>query len=292
MPTMLSSADTDPGVGDDQTRTGVDCGTCDPANKGLVSMVAIAFGQTLAGLGLTPPGAPFNPFGPGIALPVLSSFPKLPSLPTLPTFRKLTPVEQATATGVFGTSIDFTTVFISDKAGAQNRAFTAAIPVPAAVALAFGIGTGTVQVMNLGTKAAAPSRDLLIHELTHVWQSQHATDKTRFMANSLACQATAIAKNVAVVAALVSAGDLVRANAISSDDDFPGFVPFSAYAHIRGNPFSTYAAEQIANQVEHGVAAIVSHVNSVAAGAIDADNDTALTNDTNCEDTRLPTVTP
>ena len=39
------------------------------------------------------------------------------------------------------------------------------------------------------------------------------------------------------------------------------------YAHIRGKPFNAYAAEQIANQVEQDVAAIVAHVASVAAGA-------------------------
>jgi hypothetical protein len=183
-------------------------------------------------------------------------------------------------------------VFISDKAGAQNRPFTAAIPVPASISNSFGIPSGIVQVMNLGASAAAPSRDLLIHELTHVWQSQHATNKMKFMKNSLACQGAAIAANVAEVAAALANLDLAKANAIKSHKDFPGFFPFSSYAYVKGNPFNTYAAEQIANQVEHGISAIVTHVAAAAAGAVDADNDTSLTNDTNIEDVRLSTVTP
>ena len=173
-------------------RTGIDCGTGDPANKGLVSLIANLFGQGLAALGIIPAGAGFNLSGSGS----LASL----SLPAPPTFRKLTPGEVITATGVFGSSIDFSTVYISDKSGAQNRAFTAAIPVPAALAAAFGIGSGMVQVMNLGSRFAAPGRDLLIHELTHVWQSQHATSKVKFMANSLACQGAAIAANLAALA--------------------------------------------------------------------------------------------
>lgn len=86
--------------------------------------------------------------------------------------------------------------------------------------------------------------------------------------------------------------DLATANAIRSHKDVPGFFPFSAYAHIRGNPFSSYAAEQIANQVEHGVTSIVSHVASVAAGAVDAGNTVCLGNNTNIEDVRLSTVIP
>jgi hypothetical protein len=272
-------------------RTGIDCGTCDPANKGLVSQIALAFGQGLVALGIIPAGASFNPFGSGgISLPKLPSI-SLPSLPAPPTFRKLTPPEETTAIGVYGTSLNFATVFISDKAGAQNRPFTVAIPVPAALSSQFGV-SGIVQVMNLGTSAAAPGRDLLIHELAHVWQSQHATSKVKFMANSVACQGVAVAANLAAVADALTAGDFAKANAIRSHRNFPEAFPFSAYAHIRGNPFTSYAAEQIANQVEHGVVTIVSHVKGVSVGAIDTANDTSLGNNTNVEDVRLATVTP
>lgn len=270
-------------------RTGIDCGTCDPANKGLVSQIAFAFGQALVELGLIPEGASFNPFGSGgISLP---SLPGLPSLPAIPTFRQLTAAEEATARSVFSASIDFSTVFISDKSGAGNRPFTVAIPVPIALTGQFAI-SGIVQVMNLGKNAAAPGRNLLIHELTHVWQSQHANSKVAFMANSVACQGAAVAANLAALATAVANLDLSTANAIRTNKDFPGFFPFSAYAHVRGNPFNTYAAEQIANQVEHGVSVIVSHVASVSAGAIDGDNTTCLGNNTNVEDVRLSTVSP
>jgi hypothetical protein len=276
-------------------RNGIDCGTNDPANRGMVSQIAHAFGRALVELGLIPEGAAFNPFGGGgltlPKLPNLPGLPSLPSLPSLPTFRRLTAGEEATARSVFANSIDFTTVFISDKSGAGNRPFTAAIPVPATLSTQFAVN-GIVQVMNLGSSAASPKRDLLIHELTHVWQSQHAANKLAFMANSVACQGAAVAANLAVVANALSNLDLATANAIRSHKDFPGFFPFSAYAHIRGNPFSSYAAEQIANQVEHGVTSIVSHVSSVAAGAVDAGNTVCLGNNTNIEDVRLSTVTP
>jgi len=270
-------------------RGGIDCGTNDPANRGMISQIASAFGRGLVELGLIPEGAAFNPFsGGGLALP---SLPGLPSLPSMPTFRRLTAGEETTARSVFASSIDFSTVFISDKSGAGNRPFTAAIPVPATLSTQFAVN-GIVQVMNLGSSAASPGRNLLIHELTHVWQSQHASNKLAFMANSVACQGAAVAANLALVAAAVANLDFATAKAIQSHKDFPGFFPFSAYAHVRGNPFSSYAAEQIANQVEHGVASIVGHVSGVGVGAVDAGNTVCLGNNTNIEDVRLSTVSP
>lgn len=270
-------------------RSGIACGAGDPDNQPLVAQVAMEFGQDLVAVGLVPAGAAFNPFeSGGMSLP---SAPSLPSLPALPKFRKLSPGEEATARSVFGSSLDYGSVFITNKAGAKNRPFTVAIPLPAIVAASFGVG-GIVQVLLLGAHAAAPSRDLLIHELTHVWQSQHASNKGAFIANSVACQAVAIAANLAEVATAAGNLDLAKANAIRTHKGFPESFPFSAYAHIRGKPFNAYAAEQIANQVEQNVAAIVAHVASVAAGAIDSDNNRSLNNNTNVEDVRLATVIP
>jgi len=45
--------------------------------------------------------------------------------------------------------------------------------------------------------------------------------------------------------------------AIISHPDFPTDFPTSAYAYLPGKAFDQYGAEQIANSVEHGEAAIV-----------------------------------
>ena len=44
------------------------------------------------------------------------------------------------------------------------------------------------------------------------------------------------------------------------------------YCYVPGKPFSEYGAEQIAQQVENGEAAIISHVSSASAGSFDFDN--------------------
>jgi hypothetical protein len=178
----------------------------------------------------------------------------LPSLPSLPTLRSLTAVEIAMATGVFGSSIDFSLVSLSDKTGASNRAFVVAVPNP------FGKAR---QIMNVGT---APTRNTLIHELTHVWQSQHHSNSSQFMVNAIASQALEAATNLAL-------------NSTS----------FSAYGYVPGKPFGEYGAEQIAQQVMRGEAAIVAHVASVSVGAVDADNVTSLKTP-RIEDTSLPGV--
>jgi hypothetical protein len=210
-------------------------------------------------------------------LPSLS----LPSLPSLPSvkYTRLTAAQISTARGVYGSSLDFTRIFITDLTGAGNRPFTVAIPVPTTVALLLGL-SGTIQVMNCGT--LTPSNKLLIHELAHVWQSQHHATPTQFMVNSVGSQGLAVAANQAV--ALVDA-------TVKTNSDFPTFFPTSSYAYSPGKAFGDYGAEQIANQVEHGVAAIVSHVAGVAMNAVDADNTTSLAT-FRIDDVRKPGVVP
>ena len=156
-----------------------------------------------------------------------------PSLPKLPKVRSLTPVEIATARTTFGGSLDFSSIFVTDQTGQGNRAFVLAVPVP--------FGLGVQQIMNLGP---APSADTFIHELTHVWQSQHHSDGTAYMANCVGSQK---------IAEALGGGN-------------------SAYAYIPGKPFGEYAGEQIAQQVMRGEAPIVAHVKSVAVRTIDPDN--------------------
>lgn len=90
--------------------------------------------------------------------------------------------------------------------------------------------------------AAPPIPDLFIHELTHAWQSQHHPNPFQFMMNSVASQALAAATGK------------------------------DAYKYTAGKSFGLYAAEQIAEQVEDGIAAIRSHVSSTFMGVPDLGN--------------------
>lgn len=188
--------------------------------------------------------------------------------------------EQAEGTRVFSGSLDFTKILISDATGTSNRPFTVAVPT---------LTSGTFVVINAGTLASfaplspptttAASRTL-VHELAHAWQSQHHSDPTAFMGNSVASQLGAIldvpgAKAAAYTAALMHG--LGAASAAASAEDV------SAYAYVPGKPFRSYAAEQMAQQVEDAYRAgtlaadpVVAHARAVAAHAVDPDNVTAL----------------
>lgn len=232
-----------------QPRSGLNCGNSDPANQNRAIGVrnAVVFGLAGQGGGAPVQLASFSGGG-------LSS---LISLPGLPTVRPLTAAQIITATGVYGTSLDFSRIFISDQTGAGNRPFTVGIPATPL--------SSAMQIMNCGT--LTPSTNDLIHELAHVWQSQHHSSVTAFMTNAVGSQAAAVA---------ASGAEALTNPAVRSDPDFPVHFPFSAYAFVPGKPFGEYAAEQIANAVEHGVTAIVAHVKAVAANAVDADNQTSL----------------
>jgi hypothetical protein len=100
-------------------------------------------------------------------------------------------------------------------------------------------------IINIGPSAyATPGSNpsLLVHELAHVWQSQHHPVAAAFMVNSVESQA----------AAAVAGG--------------------SAYCYVRGKPFGSYAAEQIAQSAENGEAPIVSHLAGATAGMPDLQN--------------------
>jgi len=134
--------------------------------------------------------------------------------------------------------------------------------------------------MNLGK---SPSADTVIHEMAHVWQSQHHSDPIAFMASCVSAQAAALAQNGMAVQADPTL--LFRTAA-----GFPVNFPFSAYAYRKGDPFGTYGGEQIAEQVENNEPSIVSKVRSTAAGVVDADNVTSLANVAATEDRRLSGV--
>lgn len=158
-------------------------------------------------------------------------------LPSLPKFRGLTAAEITTARATFGSSLDFSTVFITDQTGQGDRAFVVAVPDL--------FGPGAQQFMNLGP---AFSQETFIHELTHVWQSQHHSSSTAYIVNCVGSQK---------VAEALGGGN-------------------SAYAYIPGKPFSEYGGEQIAQQVMRGEAPIIAHVKSVAARVVDPENVTGM----------------
>lgn len=216
--------------------TGVLCGNSEPANQGKALSIRNAFASGLADQ---------------------SKFSSLSSFTSPVSFRALTPAQIGIATGVYGSSLDFSRIFISSQSGLGGRPFTVAVPATPISA--------PMQIMNCGT--FTPDTATLIHELAHVWQSQHHSSPTQFIANAVSSQAASVAANG------LEAG-LDRS--VTSNPDFPVQFPFSAYAFAPGKPFGDYAAEQIASAVEHGVGAIVAHVRSVAAGAVDGDNLTSL----------------
>lgn len=223
-------------------RQGIDCGTSDLANKGLASSIRQQF---VASRSAPPTSAGrFLAFG-------QSSTAQLSSGP----IRMLTPAQQNKAKAVFGGSLDFSRIFISEKTGLGNRPFTIAFPDTNQI----------VQIMNCGT--FSPSDRLLIHELTHVWQSQHHSDQFHFMVNAVGSQGQAVTDNAAEV---FSDPDVLL------HKDHPDQFPFSAYAYQPGRPVEEYAAEQMANAVEHGEPAARAHVRSVALNAVDAKNTKGL----------------
>ena len=111
--------------------------------------------------------------------------PGVASVSFLSHFKPLSAAQRAVAAPVFGTSIDFTFVYLSDFKGASGRAFTVAV--------------APYIVMNCGS--FTPSDAILIHELVHVWQSQHHSIDTAFMVNSVQSQALALTENEALALA-------------------------------------------------------------------------------------------
>ncbi|MEJ7680536.1 MAG: hypothetical protein WKG06_22325 [Segetibacter sp.] len=91
--------------------------------------------------------------------------------------RRLLPIEEAFAKEVFGDSLDFERIRITNLVGLDNRAFT--VPtVDNHILLNIGVSNAmfdapaTTAIPN--TQMSVPGQ-LLIHELTHAWQIQHVS---------------------------------------------------------------------------------------------------------------------
>jgi hypothetical protein len=159
--------------------------------------------------------------------------------------------ERVEAEKVFRGSLDYNRILLADGLGMFGRMFTIAVST----------SHGPFVILLTGDTAscwASTRPGDLIHELTHAWQSQHHRDSTAFMANSVKCQAAAmadvpIAKAAAAknaVAAAVRRGEfnpeiLKRIGIQAAQDE-----DSSAYAYLPGRAFGQYGAEQIAQQVE------------------------------------------
>ena len=134
--------------------------------------------------------------------------------------RPLSDPEQKEAIPVFGGSLDFTKILISDGLGLGGSYFTVAVP---SFILSAPPKTNWYVVMNMGDLLAWEHRrrsEVLIHELTHAWQSQHHSNPTAFMLNSVVCQ-------------------------------LKGKSKADAYCYLPDKKFWENAAEQIATQVQH-----------------------------------------
>jgi len=163
--------------------------------------------------------------------------------------RMLDTAQKALAIRFFGSSLDFSTIFISNKTGIGGRPFT----------IAFKDSNQIVQIMNCGS--FTPVWSTLIHELGHVWQSQHHSNKFRFMVNAVDSQAGAIVASTAAV---------IDDPIVALNTNFPTFYPFDAYAYNPGLPFANMAAEQMAKVIENAEGAVLAHVRSVTMNMVDS----------------------
>ena len=87
--------------------------------------------------------------------------------------------------------------------------------------------------MNCGNDGQKEST--IVHEASHVWQSQHASNPAAYIKNGLRSQAQSVKENLAEAA--LTGGPIAH-------PDFPGFFPNDAYAFVPGkSKFSDYAGE-------------------------------------------------
>jgi len=129
--------------------------------------------------------------------------------------RPLTTAEISLAQTVFRNTINYALVRITDALGLNNAPWTSNTP--------------PIYMMNVGSNYSSltstnAKRNLLIHELTHVWQGQHLVP---FMLNSAAHQSLSIINN---------GGNVAARN--------------DAYSYTLGRPWGQYNVEQQASIVD------------------------------------------
>jgi hypothetical protein len=124
--------------------------------------------------------------------------------------------QRSVAKSVFGNSLDLDAILVVYRKPPKAKGLCVVGPL---------LGQNTLLL-------SSPVKELLIHELTHAWQSQHHSVPGKYMWNALESHKLADARGE------------------------------SAYYYIPDKPFGDYAAEQIADQVENGEPPIVAHVRS------------------------------
>jgi hypothetical protein len=97
--------------------------------------------------------------------------------------RLLTPIEIDLAKKVFGDSLPYGAIYLSDALGLQRRAYT--IPHPAKIG-SYLINIGPDGFADASTAA---NDDTLIHELSHVWQGVHRAHPLDYVFDSIHNQA-------------------------------------------------------------------------------------------------------
>lgn len=238
---------------------GCRCGNCDPSNQTIAmvlrNQIATSARRQSDRIGSVSSSA-VKSFAGGSAA-TQRSLPFGITIPSMPTVQLITATQIAAVRGVYGSSLDYSRIYISDKAGAQNRPFTVAVPATPL--------TPAIQIMNCGT--LNPSHDTLIHELGHVWQSQHHADPTKFMAAAVKCQALALTMNAV-------AGKLDPS--LAKHPGYPENYPYSAYYSIPGATFTTMGAEMVAQAIEKADPGVRGHVKGVSKNAVDGNNTTSL----------------
>jgi len=181
--------------------------------------------------------------------------------------RPLKAGEIAIVRSVFGDSLDYSRIMISSRIGFSDRGWTTVSPDPLSLPVRLGdmgdIGIDApadtlINVLNVGEDAYINGMDggiqldlspddpnnalrdgaaLLIHEVTHAWQSQHGNSGIECMVNSMASQT-------------------LSANGVC------------AYIYQPGKPFGGYGAEQIASMVEDFYRAGASPTGSVGIDTV------------------------
>jgi hypothetical protein len=189
--------------------------------------------------------------------------------------RCLDPTEIEAAKNVYGYSLTYDDIYVSDAVGFDNRPFTIALPLLNRWIVVLNLGSGPFNTPNL-----KPST--LIHELAHAWQSQHHPDAWKFMANSMESQAAAsVASHTLGVATNPWITGTILLGGGGADD-----VDADAYSYVPGLLFGDYGAEQAAQQVEDynfppstlsstartQIKAIMDHMRSVPPSVNDAEN--------------------
>ncbi|MBN9669438.1 hypothetical protein [Roseibium aggregatum] len=176
--------------------------------------------------------------------------------------RPLNARELEDARKVFGKSIDYARVLVSDQLGVGDRAWCELAYYEPEVQTFGDRVKVPFNILNAG-KRNKKTGELwdqyprqLLHELTHVWQSQHAFDPHAYFKNSMKNQSFAV-----ILGFQEGNVDL-----------------FSAYEFVPGKKLSEYNAEQVARGVgTHRDTTLINHIRSVQRNFSDAQNEKSLT---------------